>query len=177
MRSIYAKFKNYVLLRAILCLALGVLLFVHPTFIPQLMLNILSGYFIVMGILSIVSYFRNQEEGERMQFNFISGILLVMLGIILAAASTQIANIIHLFLGLMVTMSGANYFAQSREIHKNAPPAGLPLLVYSIVVMAVGVLIVFNPFAAQVILFQVFGVVLSVMGISDILCLIVYRKK
>ena len=176
MRSFLTKLKNYVLLRALLYLALGILLLINPTVVLRWMLFILAGYFACVGIINIIGCLRARREQSLFAFDFFSGILSVLLGILLVVFSRQISAILHIFMGILVLLSGLGYLSQSRNVRKTQPRAARGLMLYACVVLALGLLMVFNPFAVQIVLFTLFGATLTMLGISDIVCLLLYRK-
>ena len=175
MRTVVDKIANSAWLRIALCLVFGILLLVYPTMLMKGVFYTLAGYCAVMGIMSMISYFGDRDAGSS-HFDFISGVLLIVLSIVLFSYSTQIANLVHIFMGIMIVLGGTNDFIRSRAIERKQPGAGMPMLIYSLVIMALGVMIVFNPFATQVLLFRIFGAVLVLLGIGEIVWTVVYKK-
>ena len=177
MRTLFNKLQSSVWLRTLICLSFGIWLIADPATILTWMLYILAGYYALTGLLSLVNYFTTRKDPEPHNFDFINGLLLILLSAILLSYSVQIAGIIHIFMGMMIVSSGAHYFIQSRAVSRTEADAGLLLLFYSLFIMAIGVLIVFNPFAAQVALFRVFGAILILLGIGEIVWALRFKKR
>ena len=176
MRTLFSKIKDSALLRALLCLAMGLLLWLNPTVVPRWMLYILAGYCAVLGVLALAAHFSDAQKADASGYDFVIGVLMILLSAILIVYQSQIANIIHIFIGMMIALNGTSYFIQSRDMHRMKQGAGMPMLVYSLVLMALGAFVIFKPFAAQIMLFRFYGFILAVMGVGEFVWFFVWRR-
>ena len=172
----FSQMKNYLFLRVLLCLLMGILIFMYPTAVLKWLLYVIAGYFVVTGAVEIIAYFRVERGTGFFCFDFIGGILLMLLGIVIASHPVEIASLIHIFMGILVVIGGANAFIQSRRVNAAAPGTAGMMTGYALAVMAVGVFIVFNPFTTQVVLYRFFAGVLMIMGISDLVWYFRFRN-
>ena len=172
----FSKGKDFLWLRVALYLLMGILIFLNPTIVLKWVVYMIASFFVIMGIVDLVAYFRVEREARFFRFDFVSGIVLMLLGVVLAIGHAQIVNLIHIFLGIMIVLDGANTFVQSHRLGWRKPNSAWGMAVYSLVVMAAGALIVFNPFAAQVFAFRFFAVALMAVGISDLIWYFRFRN-
>ena len=176
MRAFFGKLRGSALVRILLCLALGLLLVIYPDAMLTWMLYILAGCLALMGCTGILTFLRAKGMASPLRTDFVSAVLLILASILLVAYPTHITGIIHILMGVLIALSGARSFVQSRDIRKRVAGAGTPLMIYSLGVMLLGALIILNPFAVQVMLFRVFGASLLVTGLGEVFWLLFYRK-
>ena len=176
MKNALWKPKNIVLLRILLCLLLGLLIFFNPTAVVKWLLYVIAGVFMLFGAVEIISYFRTQNEIRFFSFSFVGGMILILFGALLIIRSSEIANFLHVIMGVVIVLSGANAFMQSRNLRQEEPRASRHMLIYALAILVVGIFIVFNPFTTQVLLYRFFGLTMTVMGISDFIWFLRYRK-
>ena len=171
-----SKGKNFLWMRVALYLFMGVLIFLNPTIVLKWALYLIAGIIVLIGVVDIIAYFRVERGMGFLRFDFVSGIILILLGVMLAVKHSQVVDLVHIFIGIMIALDGANTFVQSRRLGWRKPNSAGGMAIYSLVVIAVGALIVFNPFAAQVVAFRFFAIVLMAMGISDLLWYFRFRN-
>ena len=164
----FFKEKNFLWMRVILYLFMGLLIFLNPTVVLKWVVYLIAGIFVLMGTVDLTAYFRVERDTGFFRFDFASGIVLILLGVMLAIGHRQVVDLVHIFIGIMIVLDGANTFVQSRRLSRGASGSAKGMTLYSLVVIAVGALIIFNPFAAQVLAFRFLAIVLIAMGISDL---------
>ena len=176
MRSLFEKLKKYALLRSIIYILLGAAIIYDPIIVLKWILYIIAAYFALIGIISIITAISKIKEEGLANFDFISGIILVLVGICIVAFAVQISLFIHVLMGILVVVSGSTYFAMGLDVQKSKIVSGVPLMIFSIIVIVAGVLLLVNPFGTQALLFRIFAVALIIMGIGEIVSMITYRK-
>lgn len=175
MRTVFDKLAQSALLRTILYIVLGVLVLIAPTLVMNIIVYLIAAVAIVMGIINLVNYFRHRTEGDS-GYGVVSGVLLVVLGIVMLIFSGAIISILNIFLGALLILGGAVNLARAFSSGRTLGRQNIFLIIVNILVIIGGILIIVNPFGAAVILFRVFGAVLVVMGISELVTFFVYRQ-
>ena len=170
------KEKNFLWSRVILYFLMGIFIFINPTFVLKWVVYMIAGALVLLGIIDIIAYFRMEQGTGFFHFDFVSGLILILLGCVLAMRHTEIINLIHIFVGIMIVLDGANSFMQSRHLARQKIGSVGVMTIYSLIVIAVGALIVFNPFAVQVATFRFIAAILIALAISDLVWYFRFRN-
>ena len=168
--------KNFLWSRVLLYFIMGVFIFINPTFVLKWVVYLIAGALVLLGAIDIIAYFRMEQGTGFFRFDFISGLILILLGGVLAVRHTEIVNLVHIFVGIMIVLDGANTFLQSRYLAREKSVSVGAMTMYALLVIAVGALVVFNPFAAQVVTFRVIAACLIALAISDLIWYLRYRN-
>lgn len=177
MQNMFQTLKKYTILRAIIFLVLGLLIIIFPNPIMSIIIYIIAAALAVMGIVNIISYFNHRTQTAFKDISFISGVLLLAVGVVIAIFSHQILTAIPVVLGIFVIVSGAIYFVEALNVQKVLNRSGMPMFIFSLLILIVGIILIVNPFSALVFLFRMFGIILLIMGIGDIVIYFLYEKN
>lgn len=177
MQTLLDNLKKYTILRAIIFLVLGLLIIIFPQPIMSIIVYIIAAALMIMGIVNIISYFNNRPRAAFKDVSFLSGVLLLVVGIVIAVFSHQILSAIPVVLGIFVILSGAMYFLEALNVQKTLNRSGMPMFIFSILILIVGIILIVNPFSALTFLFRMFGIILLVMGIGDIIIYFLYERN
>ena len=177
MSTIFENLKKYSALRAIIFIILGAAILYNPLFVIKWLFYIIAAYFALMGIISIITAIANRKENGLATFEFVSGIILLLLGICIAVFAVQISLFIHVVMGILVIISGILFFTMGVDIQKAKIKSGVPLLIFAVAIIAAGAMVIVNPFGTQALLFRIFACILIVIGVAEVVTLIVYRKS
>lgn len=175
MRNIFEKLAKYALLRGILYIALGVLMLLMPETVMQVIVYVLAGYAITMGVINIVAGLRDKTAGA-LGFDFVSGAMLIVLGVVMIIFTKGILSILPIFLGVMLVIAG---IARLAEAVGGGPGLGAPrilLIILAVLIIIGGIVVVVNPFTSAVILFQVFGGLVVVQGIGEVISYFTFKR-
>lgn len=81
-----------------------------------------------------------------------------------------IASILPILLGLAIICNGIFQLIMGLNMKST------PWLIYSVLLLIGGIVLLFNPFASLLVLFQIFGVILIVMGVSEAISFFKLKK-
>ena len=176
MTKLFDTLKKFALLRAIIYIIFGVVLFLEPESVVKWLLYIVAAYLGIMGLIAIITAIVNRKENGLATFDFFSGIILLILGICLAIFAPSIAMITNVLLGIVVVICGISFLAMGINAQKAASLFGIPLIIFAIVLIAAGALMIFHPIGTTIVLGRIFAVIFVLMGIGEIVAAIALRK-
>lgn len=176
MRIIFQKLAQYALLRAVIYIALGIVMLIWPQTVMNVIVYILAAYAIVMGLVTIISAVRSRQTSDDFGYSLTTGILMLALGAVLIIFTQAILSILPIFLGVLLILGGAFNLAQALSAGRSIGKTNIFLIFAGILVIIGGVLVIFNPFGAAVILFRIFAAAVIIMGIGEAINYFTYRK-
>ena len=160
---------------SIIMIVLGLLLLLWPGHVMTTALTILGIALLAGGIVSIVSWYR----GRMRDVSFLTlaqGILLTVGGIVVLANPKFLISIVPLAVGVIVVINGIVNLAQALDQRRDGYDRWIVSLALAAGTLALGLLMVFNPFSTMEILVAAIGAVILYNGISNLWIDSRYRK-
>lgn len=168
------KTMNYVLMRSISALVIGVLLVAWPEAAILYLVITLGALFMVPGLFSVFGWlFRSRETG----FGFpLAGLGSLLFGLWLMVMPAFFVGILMYVLGALLVLAGMNQVANLSAARRwTRVPLGY--YVVPVLVLLAGLVVLFNPFTAATVPFVVLGVSSMVYGVSDLVSALRFRER
>ena len=151
-------------MRALVALAVGIMMVIYPTSALTTVVKIIAAFMIASGVVSLVVGLRDKEKGSLplMSFNALINILLAILMFVFASG---IAKFVIYLIGFVLIAFGIVQiiaFLGARRVM----PVSFGSFVLPIVVTLIGGFILFNPFAESV-MTTIAGSALILYGVSE----------
>lgn len=169
--------SSYGYVRAAIALLLGLFLVIFPDVAIKSIIQIIGGFAIASGIVSLVSYLRlNDEEKKGATAIIINAIFSLLAGFILFFFPGFFAKLIIVILGILLTISGLNQIRSLYVANKEAKlsPA---LFIMPVLITIGGILLIFNSMDITKTFVIIFGVAIIVYAVSEILSTIFIKKR
>ena len=164
------------LVTAIVYVVLGLVFVLIPNIVTSTVAIILGVALALAGVVYIIDYFRKWDIEYRSN-GLAIGILLLFSSLFLFFQSDVIATIIPLLLGFAVVVSGTIKLQNAIVLYKAKEKMWIPVLVLAGVCLILGVIIMFDPFAAMTGLIILIGVSLLVSGITDLVIIFLMSRR
>lgn len=157
--------RKYDLIRALVFGIIGALIVWQPRTFFQFAVYILAGLFVLMGAFNLITV--KETTGDATGAVKTSGVLLLVAAVVILIFAKPIVSIIPFFLGLFTLLAGIRQLMQEIKLQRSGL-GQLPWFIFSILIVIIGGVLVFNPFKSVMLLFQIFGGVLIILGISQV---------
>ena len=163
---------------SILFIAIGIFLLLKPETAINIICYVLGVLLILWGVVSMIQFFSDKTSESYLSISFIFGAFVFIFGLIILIKPEIIASIIPLLLGIWMLINGVTKLSYSLTINKlsNATVS----IIGSILIIILGVLLIFNPFAGAKSLVQIIGIsfiVYSVIDLAESIALTFSLKK
>lgn len=142
---------------------MGIFFIFDSGFILNAISVVLGIVIIIPGIISIVEYLKNKKN-----FNIIFGVVSCIAGAIFIGSSKFVASILPFILGIYFAIMGVTKLQYSNELRKNNIKSYYQSLIAGIIALAVGVIIMINPFNAAKTMTALLGIVMVLYCAFDI---------
>ncbi len=153
-------------LRALLALAVGVMMVMNPDEALTTVVKIFAVFMLVSGLVSLVVGLMNRKNGSLPLMSFNAAID-ILIGIVLFTAPGFVAKFIIYLIGFALLAFGAVQLialASARRVMNMGPG----VFVLPAIVTLVGVILLFNPFAEKAMV-MIAGAAMIVYGASELL--------
>ena len=163
---------------SIIFIAIGIFLLLKPETAINIICYVLGVLLILWGVVSMIQFFSDKTSESYLSISFIFGAFMFIFGLIILIKPEIIASIIPLLLGIWMLINGVTKLSYSLTINKlsNATVS----IIGSILIIILGVLLIFNPFAGAKSLVQIIGIsfiVYSVIDLAESIALTFSLKK
>ena len=157
---------------AIGCAALGVALLVIPDLFLQTACYVTGAVLIAYGVISLLGCVR---EHRMNLFTGLVDVIAVGVGIFIITQPKAISSILPIIFGLILLLDGILNIRHGVGLHRFGDPSGKTVLILGIITVALGAVILLNPYSTAKMTFRLIGVALVYSGLSDFL--VIFRMN
>ena len=158
---------------------IGSFLLARPDDAIHLVSYALGILLMLWGVISIVQFFSNKDNPSYLELSFIVGVFAFIFGLIIFIKPNTIASIIPLLLGIWMLINGVTKLSYSLTLNRENNAAAS--IIISVIIVILGILLIFNPFAGAKKLVQILGITIIVYSVLDLIeCFTikkVYKKE
>lgn len=176
MDSLKKFFRSSIVISTIL-IVLGILLVFYSEFTIMAIAYIIGAILIAIGALAIIKFVQNINNNKKNELDIVYGLGTIILGILVINHHETIASIIPFVIGVGIIISSSTKLQYALELKTQNNPQWKMTLFVSIVSVACGVVLLFNPFKGAVIFTQLVGGFIIAYAVLDIISTMTIRKN
>lgn len=176
MDTIMNQLKKSVVLRGVVFIIFGLITIISPNGVFQTVVYFISAYIAIMGILNIFDGIKIKKETNAYGVTFIGGWTLLILAVFVLVFAKGIVSILPIILGLGIAVSGVTRCIQAVNLRQYVNVNWVPMFIYGAVLIIAALILTFNPFSSILVLVQLFGGILILMGIGEFATFLQLRK-
>lgn len=151
----------------LLMLVLGLMLLIHPENIYNLVLNVCGAVVLAFGVIRIIAYWNSDPYAAMQNSQFTTGVLMALGGLALIVFKPVFISILPFLLGAMLLIGGAFRLQGALDLKRLNAGHHRPVLVSCIVSIALGLIVMLNPFKSAMLLLRVIGAALILEAVMD----------
>lgn len=173
--NVYNKMMIYNILIAVITVIIGLVLFFLPNTSNKIVGVIIGIIFLLSGLNSIYKYF-HRDGAKLYSLNIFFGILYTILGVVIILYPFTVVEFVTICLGLYIVINSASKINYALWLKKGNEDSWLITLATGILLLVIGLLVIFNPFATLT-LTKLAGVFLIITGVLDFMDTILFKKR
>lgn len=172
------KGKNSLLTASVVYLILGLVLIFFPGLTTGIFCTAVGVLLLVYGGITIASFFVHQGSSRSFSFQaeLILGVISAIVGVFFLARPSIILSILPTILGLYILIDGLVNLKRGLDMRAFGYAGWTATLVLSIISLILGAVILWNPFATQLLLVRVIGAAFLYQGGSDLWAILTLNK-
>ena len=160
------------LIYALLFLTLGMILLTSTEDLISIVSKVIGSIIVIIGIVKVLLYvYRKGKLGDYSIYDLIIGILFICIGVLLIAVSSTLSFAIRIIIGIWIVFAGINRIIFSISIKRFSNRDFIVYLITSLLMIALGVLIISGLFD------QLVGLLIIIYSIMEIVDYIYYKVK
>lgn len=165
MKEVLKRIKADMILTALLCVVLGIVIFIWPAETIDIFCKVLAIGLMILGAVDLVSYFRNKGMHS---FSGILGLIVLLVGIWIFLRPASVVSLIPIVIGVILTVHGIQDLKLAFETKENGYEKWWTMLIIAAVSLIFGILCIVNAFGMVKLALQFIGIALIYDGISDL---------
>lgn len=160
------EMKWNMLMSAALYIVLGLILLIFPATTARTICYMVAGIAIVTGLVNLVVYFTRNITRNYYRNDFVTGLLLMVLGIFVIYRVDLVIALVPFIIGLCIIVSGLFKLQGALDVQRMGGNAAL-ILGVAVINVVIGILMMINPFESALLLYRLLGAGLLFSGMTD----------
>lgn len=160
--------KNFYIICSVLLCVIGVTLICWPTLSTQVLCTILGIVSLVYGVEKILGYFSRDMYHLAFQFDLALGIFVVLIGLVLLLHPGQVMSLVAFIIGLFMLVEGVFKIQTSVDAQRFGLGRWWLILLGALASIALGMLLLFDPFEGGTALMVFIGISLVIDGLQNL---------
>jgi uncharacterized membrane protein HdeD (DUF308 family) len=132
---------------------------------------------IVHGLFAFINYFYDGLGSKLFNVELIFGIISLLLGIFVALNPITTINLLGIGVGIWLLISGIETMYYSIKLVKAKDEIASLIIFISVIVIAMGISVIINPFAKFMLLNKLIGLFIVANGVFNIVRIILFKKR
>ena len=163
------KLKWNLIVMSVLYLALGIFLLMVPGTALNVVCYALGGVVLLGAVIQLVRYFLVERGIFQSQLTLISGLVCLALGAFLIIRSDVVVRVLPIVFGLFVIFDSLGRIQNALELRRCEYPSWKGFLLLAVLSIALGVIMIVDPFGTMETLVMAIGIILIVEGSINLL--------
>ena len=176
----FLKQKGSAIVTGLVELLIGILLFVDPVGFTSGILMAVGVIFLLCGVVCLIHYFNTDPVQAALEQNFSKGLVMILLGGFLVLRTQQVIALFplltHLY-GVAILIVGVVKLQQGVDLLRLKARYWFLAGVNALLAILFAAIILSNPFASTIVLWQVAAISLIVEAVLDIAVLFLNRNS
>ena len=171
------KVTSHIIVNGLLNIALGLAVLINPQGVFRVSVGILSIYLVIIGLINIFEGLREKKRSGGFGMFLAYGLFYIVSAAIIYYFAVDILRAFPFILGLVILFSGFSQLFRAINF-RNVPNINtIPMFIYSAVLIGLSLFFIFNTSTSLVLFFQIYGVILIIMGALDLFFVFYLNKK
>lgn len=175
--KILKEMKWEALLTGVMYIMLGIVALVIPETMVKTLGYLIGIVLILAGAVSMICYLLRDAHQNYYHNDFVSGLMGIVLGCAVLYKVEFIISLVPFLLGVLVLISGCAKLQDVIDMKRMNYGNWIVMLVLAGINVALGILLICNPFKAATLLFRLIGAGLIFSGITDCITTVYFANK
>lgn len=155
---------------------LGVFLIINPEPSDKIICGVIAGVLGVVGVVRVINYFKMDRYEAMLRKELAIGLFLLLIAFyVIMQAATVISTLIPVALGVILVYEAMGLLQYAVDLMRSKIKYWVIDLIAGIIILALGIIALFDPFDAQLSLMRFIGISFVVAGVASLVSLFLLR--
>ena len=152
---------------AIICVVIGLVLIIWPGTSTQLVCMVLGSVLFLYGLIQLALYLFARERTLYLQGMLVLGIVFCVLGVWILLKPEIVIATVPIIIGIIIVIHGLHKISQAISLNKMDYNNWWVALLFGVLTVALGGVLIYNPFSVVNTVVRVIGAFLLYDGLSN----------
>ncbi len=152
---------------ALVCVVVGLVLLIWPGTTTQIVCMILGLALLIYGAVQVFLYLASKERNMISQGMMLLGVVVAVIGVWILIKPEMIIMAVPVIVGILIAIHGIHNISQAITLKKNQYDGWWIACLMGILTVALGAVLIYNPFSVVNTVVRLIGVFLIYDGLSD----------
>lgn len=157
-------------------IVLGLVLVIAPNLARSVLFNVVGIGCILIGAVHVIRYCRLDARAAVVSNDMATGLLFIAGGILLIVFEKPLESLLSIMVGLVILAGGVIQIQSSLGFRHMKVSRWYVELICAAISVALGILVIANPFTAMNLTMRVIGVSLIVEGVMDVVSRAAFKR-
>lgn len=167
-KTVYQKIKNSYIIVAVAYVVFGMSLLIRPELSGNVICYSVGAVCLIYSIATLIRYFIGDKKRHYVEPNFILPVLMLVFGLVIIFKPSVILSILPIAVGIVMVVSGIMKLQDSFQLKKYAFSKWWSVLIFAIISLALGIVIILNPFGTGLLFIRMVGLFFATDGVFSI---------
>lgn len=169
MKTLLKSILSGSLFSSLVYVILGLVLILVPGLTMTTLVRIGAGALIATGIFDLLRYVFHKESDGKLNNRLVTGVILTIAGGILMSKPTLVINLVPTILGIALMIEGLVKLQRAIDLFRMKYTKWLSVLLVAAISLAIGILVLTNPFNTARTLVVIIGIGLVFAGLTGVI--------
>lgn len=169
--KVLKKLKSSVCISAVITLVLGIVFLFRPISALSTIARLVGTIVIISGLLDMYHSVTDKQNRELNVGSMVVGVVKCVFGVFIIVDAAQILSLFSVIFSILIIIFGVNGLTHALQLKNGNIPGWQGNLVVFMVVLAAGIVLLFDPFGTISITARVMGTVLIVNAVNELVTL------
>lgn len=152
---------------ALVCVVVGLVLLIWPGTTTQIVCMILGLELLIYGAVQVFLYLASKERNMISQGMMLLGVVVAVIGVWILIKPEMIIMAVPVIVGILIAIHGIHNISQAITLKKNQYDGWWIACLMGILTVALGAVLIYNPFSVVNTVVRLIGIFLIYDGLSD----------
>ena len=152
---------------ALVCVVVGLVLLIWPGTTTQIVCMILGLALLIYGAVQVFLYLASKERNMISQGMMLLGVVVAVIGVWILIKPEMIIMAVPVIVGILIAIHGILNISQAITLKKNQYDGWWIACLMGILTVALGAVLIYNPFSVVNTVVRLIGIFLIYDGLSD----------
>ena len=172
----YQKISTWYIAAYVLCVITGLVMFIWPNLTLKLLGTALGIGMLVVGVVHIILYFTKDHIDSILHMDLTIGVVLAAFGAFMLMHGDFVGMAIPFGVGILLMIGGISRIQNALDMKRLHFLHWKIMLIVAIILIACGLVLIYNPFREQILLYFIAGS-LILNGLVSILCVLLISNR
>lgn len=173
MKQFFRHFRFSMFGAALLCVLLGIALFLWPNVSQSVFCYAFGGLLVISGLFQIAAYLVGTQKGLMQKIMFAGGLIAIVAGVWVLLSPDKVLQLTVVVVGVVMIYHGVMDVKYSSDLKRCESRYRVVALICGLITCGIGVLLLVNPFASMDTLFIIVAIGFLFDGVSDLFTVVV----